>query len=185
MDQDLKISLASKEHCPQILGIYEHYVRHTAISFEYDVPTLEEMEARMENIQRKYPYLVAETGGNVAGYAYATDFRYRAAYQWSPESAIYVHKDFHGRGIGRQLYNRLFEILKLQGFHNVFAGVALPNDASISLHLRCGFEEIGVYKNIGYKFGKWHTTQWFQLELIAPETNPAPPKPVSEVIGGL
>ena len=178
----MKISIATFEDCPGILSIYEYYVLNTAITFEYNVPSLEEMESRMKSIQTKYPYLVAKMDEKIAGYAYAADFRFRDAYQWSPECTIYLDKNFTGKGIGKTLYKKLFEILKLQGFYNVFGGVGLPNDASVSLHLKMGFKEIGIYENIGYKHGKWHSTQWFQLVLNEYQINPLPPKKISEII---
>jgi phosphinothricin acetyltransferase len=177
----LNIRLAKLSDCKSILDIYQYYVLHTAITFEYDVPDVEEMENRMNNIQKKYPYVVAEVDEKIVGYSYASDFRYKAAYQWSPESTIYIHKDFHGNGIGKVLYQQLFGILTLQGFYNVFGGVALPNDASIALHKKCGFKEIGIYENIGYKFDRWHSTKWFQLILQPHDNNPSPPKYISEI----
>jgi L-amino acid N-acyltransferase YncA len=181
MNERLEIRLANKSDCTEILNIYRHYVLNSAITFEYDVPSLDEMESRMMNTQMKYPYLVAAIEGKIIGYVYATDFRHRAAYQWSPESTVYLHKDFKGQGIGRILYQKLIGILKLQGYYNVFGGVALPNDASISLHLKLGFEEIGTYRNIGYKNGKWHSTCWFQLGLNNYSHNPEVPKSIKDI----
>jgi L-amino acid N-acyltransferase YncA len=177
----MKIRLALLEDCKSILDIYEHYVLNTAVTFEYDVPEVEEMERRMKTIQSKYPFIVAEHENKIVGYAYATDFRYRAAYQWSPESTIYLHKDSLGKGIGIKLYRKLLQILMQQGYYNVFGGVALPNDASVALHLKCGFKDVGIYENIGYKAGKWHSTKWFQLVLKDHEINPALPKSISEI----
>src|SRR5690348_10189169 len=99
----MKMRLATTGDCKSILEIYRYYVLNTAITFEYDVPDVEEMERRMNNIQPKYPYLVTEIENTIVGYAYASDFRYKAAYQWSPESTIYLHKDFTGKGIGIKL----------------------------------------------------------------------------------
>lgn len=178
---DLQIRIATKNDCKNILAIYEYYVLNTSITFEYEVPLLEEIEKRMETVQTKYPYLVAEMDGKIVGYAYATDFRFRAAYQWSSECAIYIHKDFQGKGIGKKLYQKLFAILRLQGYYNVFSGVVIPNEASVNLHLACGFREIGVYENIGYKFEKWHTTKWFQLALNEYQINPEAPKKTNEI----
>lgn len=178
----MKIRLAHSNDCKDILAIYKYYVLNTAITFEYEVPSIAELEGRMKNIQVKYPYLVAEMDNRIVGYAYASDFRYRAAYQWSPESTIYIDKDFNGKGLGKLLYQKLFDVLRLQGFYNVFGGVALPNDASVALHRRLGFKEIGTYENIGYKFEKWHSTQWFQLMLKEHDTNPSPPKKPNEIL---
>jgi phosphinothricin acetyltransferase len=126
--------------------------------------------------------LIAELDGKIVGYAYATDFRYRAAYQWSPECTVYLANENRGKGIGKTLYKTLFDVLRLQGFYNVFGGVGLPNEQSVNLHLKCGFEEIGIYKNIGYKHGKWHDTQWFQLSLNEYKLNPTTPKKVEEIM---
>jgi len=177
----LKIRMATQADCQAILGIFGYYVLHTVITFEYDVPELAEMETRMKNILPKYPYLVAEWDGIVVGYAYASDFRYRAAYQWSPECTIYLHPDFRGKGIGKLLYMQLFNILRQQGFQNVFGGVALPNESSEALHRACGFKEAGLYENIGYKFNKWHSTKWFQLVLKPYPLNPQPPENINEI----
>lgn len=178
---EINIRLATKNDCSAIRGIYEYYVLHTSITFEYDVPSIEEIEKRLEAIQVKYPYLVAESMGNVIGYAYATDFRYRTAYQWSPECSVYINKDFLGKGFGKKLYAHLFAILQAQGFYTVFAGVALPNDKSVALHLNNGFTEIGVFRNVGYKNGAWHSVQWFQKVLNTYEVNPPLPKKINEI----
>jgi L-amino acid N-acyltransferase YncA len=181
MSDQLSIRAATAEDCGRILSIYGYYVKNTIVSFEYEVPGLDEMESRMQNIQAKYPYLVAELNGIIVGYAYAADFRYRSAYQWSPESTIYLSHEIHGKGIGHILYSRLFELLRLQGFYNVFGGVGLPNEASVKLHLKCGFTVVGTYRNIGYKHKGWHSTQWFQLILDEHPIEPAPPKKPGEL----
>lgn len=178
----ITIRLANIQDCKQILNIYQYYVLNTAITFEYEVPSLNEMESRMAAIQTKYPYLVAEIDNTIVGYAYASDFRYRAAYQWSPESSIYIDIDHTGKGIGKLLYQKLFDILQLQGYYNVFAGAALPNDASVAIHLKMGFKEIGIFDNIGYKFDKWHSTKWFQLILNEHITNPSKPKDIKDIV---
>ena len=176
----MKIRIANPEDVREILDIYGYYVLNTAITFEYAVPSLQEMLDRMTGIKNKYPYLVAEMDDKIVGYSYATDFRHRAAYQWSPECTIYIHRDFHGKGIGKKLYQELFKLLRQLGYFNVFGGVALPNDASLALHRNLGFREIGTYENIGYKFGKWHSTMWFQLVLEEHITEPPLPLKLSE-----
>lgn len=179
--QPLLIRLANTSDCAAILDIYAHYVQHTSITFEYDVPSVSEMEKRMLSAMSKYPYLVAEVNGKIAGYAYATDFRYRSAYQWSPECTIYLHHEEKGKGTGYKLYTALFDALRLQGYYNVFGGVALPNEGSVALHRKCGFREIGLYENIGYKHGQWHSTLWFQLVLQPHADAPAPPRAAQEL----
>ena len=172
---------ATLSDCPAILDLYSYYVLHTPITFEYDVPSLGEIENRVKSVQAKYPYLVAEVDGVLAGYAYAADMRTRTAYQWSPECAIYLHKDFRGRGIGKLLYGKLFSILKAQGFVNVFACITMPNPMSHALHLGFGFKEIGINHNVGYKLGEWHSIEWLQLQLNEYVKEPAVPKPVGEI----
>ena len=181
MSEQLKIRLATTEDCQSIKTIYDWYVQNTHISFEYETPSLDEMRSRMENIQARYPYLVAELNNEIVGYAYAADFRHRAAYQWSPECTIYLSPENRGKGFGIILYNKLFNLLRHQGYYNVFAGVGLPNDASVNLHLKCGFEVVGTYRNIGYKHNKWHSTQWFQLILNQHPADPSPPKKPNEI----
>jgi L-amino acid N-acyltransferase YncA len=179
-----KIRLISAEDTEGALDIYRYYVDHTVVSFEYEAPTAEEYLQRINTNTEKYPWLVCLHENKIIGYAYGSTHRYRTAYQWSPESTIYVAPGFHTRGIGRILYETLFSILKLQGYYNVFAGVALPNEKSIGLHRALGFEEIGIFKNIGYKHGNWHHTLWLQLTLNEHKADPAQPKKMKEIIPG-
>jgi len=174
--KDIELRYATIEDNYDILMIYEYYVLNTAITFECNVPTIAEMNDRMKNIQKKYPFLVALVDNNIVGYTYASDFRYKEAYQWSAESTIYLNKDSTGKGIGKILYQKLIDILKIQGYYNLFGGIALPNDPSIELHLKLGFTKIGTYKNIGYKHGHWHSTQWYQLVLNPYQNEPKPPQ---------
>lgn len=153
------------EDAGDVLDIYKEYIINTAISFEYEVPTLDEFSDRIRTITKQYPWLVYETEGRVVGYAYGCTHRQRTAYNWSVETAIYVAHDTHRKGVGKALYATLFDKLKEAGFYTAFAGMTMPNDKSEQLHIACGFSEIGVFKNIGYKFGKWHDVKWFQKEL--------------------
>lgn len=153
--------------------IYAWYVENTHISFEYTAPSETEFRERIEASISEFPWIVCTYNATVIGYAYAHKHRLRDAYQWSPESSIYLAQDFHTKGIGRVLYNTLFRILSLQGYHTVFAGVALPNDKSIGIHQGLGFERIGIFRNVGYKNGGWHDTLWFQLCL---QTIPGEPE---------
>lgn len=117
----------------------------------------------------------------IIGYAYGSRHRYRTAYLWSVESTVYVSDKYHRLGIARVLYETLFELLKLQGYVNVYAGVSMPNIKSEEFHLALGFSEIGIFKKIGFKFGAWHDTKWFQLHLIEHPANPEKLKTFSEV----
>lgn len=167
------IRLARLTDADDIRSIYAPIVRDTAISFEYEVPNVAEMEARLAMVLASKPWLVYEDG-RVLGYAYATTFRERAAYNWTVEVSIYVDSSAHGRGIGRQLYATLFDVLRACGYHLVIAGATLPNEASERLHLGMGFREIARYPGVGYKFGKWHDTVFWALPLgPAPAVAPA------------
>lgn len=165
MPNNFIVRLVEKNDAASILNIYGPYVLNTAITFEYDVPTIDEYMNRIETAISEFPWLVCLQSNEIVGYAYATKFRYRTAYQWSPESTIYLSPSIQGKGVARILYETLFEILKLQGYFSVFAGVAIPNEQSEGLHIGTGFEEIGVFKNIGYKLREWHSTRWYQLKL--------------------
>jgi len=159
------IRMATLEDASEILKIYAPYIEESAISFEYVVPTVAEFTERMIKTLEKYPWLVCEVDGKIAGYAYACEHRSRAAYDWSVESSVYLHKDFQGHGIGKELYTELFKKLKDNGIRNVFAGITLPHPASHALHMSLGFEEIGIYKQVGFKNDQWYDTLWYQLIL--------------------
>lgn len=160
------------------LEIYAPFVRDTAVSFEEVVPSLADFEERVRLTSRAYPWLVFEAGGAVAGYAYGSSHRSRAAYRWAVDVSVYVSPVHHGKGIGRRLYTELFERLKHQGFYVACAGITLPNDASVGLHSAMGFQPVGVYRRIGWKAGAWHDVSWWQLEL-QPATTTQPPEPRS------
>ena len=153
-----------------VVSIYAPYIEETAISFEDTVPTVADMAARIAKSRSRWEWLVAELDDAVVGYAYGTAHRERAAYRWSVEVSAYVRSDHHRQGIGRALYEALFVALADKGFCNAFAGIALPNDASVKLHTSVGFEPIGTFRSIGWKFGQWHDVAWFQRQL-----RPGPP----------
>lgn len=182
MKNNFEIRLINKTDAQAVLDIYKYYVDHTIISFEYEAPTLEAYIDRIITNTEKYPWLVCLCDNNVIGFAYGSTHRYRTAYQWSPESTIYLSPDFHTKGLGRILYTTLFSLLRLQGYFNVFAGVGLPNEKSVGFHKALGFEEIGIFKNVGYKLDNWHDTQWFQLKLNDHIRNPPAPMILEELI---
>lgn len=142
--------------------IYAPYVREAAISFEDVPPTATEMESRIANALE---WLVADNDGEILGYAYATRHRERAAYQWSCDVSVYLRQGARGRGLGTSLYERLLADLTERGFKMACAGITLPNSASEALHRRVGFTDVGVYREIGWKFGRWHDVRWLQLPL--------------------
>lgn len=160
---------------PALCALYAPYVLHTSITFEYEVPSEQEFIGRIRTHTADYPWLVCESEGELLGYAYGCRHRYRTAYQWSPESAIYLAAGAQGRGIGKALYQTLFDLLSLQGYFTVYGGVALPNEKSEALHRACGFEVIGDFKKVGYKLGQWHDVRWFQLALQEYVKEPAAP----------
>jgi phosphinothricin acetyltransferase len=173
------IRLATERDALACQRIYAPIVTETAISFETEVPSVEEMERRIADTLVQLPWLVLEEPEGVRGYAYAALHRKRAAYQWSVEVSVYVAEEARGRGVGRRLYTALLDLLRRQGYVNSFAGIALPNDASVGLHEAMGFRPIGVYRKVGFKLGHWLDVGWWQLELREPPGEPATPLPVS------
>ncbi len=163
----IRIRSATVADAPVLLSIYGPLVETSAISFETVVPTTEEFARRIEKAVTGWGWLVAELNGHCIGYACGSGHRERAAYRWSVEVSAYVDPDHHRRGVGRALYIELFKKLTERGFCNAYAGIALPNDASIALHRGVGFESIGIFKAVGRKFGRWHDVAWFQLNLSA------------------
>ncbi len=165
-------------------AIYGPFVATTAVSFEEQPPSAEEMAWRIAATSQRYPWLVAEAADEVAGFAYASSHRERAAYRWACDVAVYVDERQRGRGVGRALYVALLELLGRQGIQVACAGITLPNDASVALHEACGFEPIGVYRRIGWKSGEWRDVGWWQLELATPNDHvPREPGPPPRLIG--
>jgi len=146
-------------------AIYAPYVVDTVISLEEVAPTATDMGARIDLTGQTHPWLVAEDHQAVVGYAYASRHRERASYRWATDVAVYVDPAHHRRGVGRNLYEVLFQRLAEQGFRIACAGVTLPNDASVGLHESLGFKPVGIYRNIGWKHGAWRDVGWWQLAL--------------------
>lgn len=176
-----QIRLAAIEDAESILAIYTPYVRESVITFEYEVPTLDEMRRRIADTLKDYPYIVAILENRVIGYAYAHRQRERAAYQWNAELSVYLDGDSQGRGIGKTLYTCLMELLKLQRIVNVYGAVTLPNPASERLHESLGFRRLGNYVNTGYKMGKWLDVVWFETAINDYPANPEPFVPFPQV----
>ncbi len=169
------IRLAQESDGAAIAAIYAPIVEHTAVSFETVAPTAQDMTRLIAETLPAYPWLVCEIDGQVAGYAYVTKHRVRAAYRWSVDTSVYVSGDCRRQGVARGLYRSLFAILAAQGFYNAFAGIALPNVASVGLHESLGFEAIGMYRRVGFKLGSWHDVGWWQLALREQEDKPSAP----------
>ncbi|SIQ98803.1 phosphinothricin acetyltransferase [Haladaptatus litoreus] len=178
------IRLAEVDDARQITAIYAPIVRDTIISFETNPPDEKEMASRIRKTLPNYPWLVCEHEGEICGYAYATTHRTREAYQWSVDVSVYVHDSHRRCGIGRGLYESLFALLREQGFYNAYAGIALPNPASVTLHESLGFEPVGTYEAVGYKHGAWHDVGWWHLQLGSTEEKaerPEPPSALTEI----
>jgi L-amino acid N-acyltransferase YncA len=178
----MDIRLAGPGDAAGIQAIYGPVVAETATSFEYEVPDAAEMARRVAARWPAHPWLVAvdSDGGDggedgVLGYAYAGPFSGRTAYTWSTEVSVYVHPDAHRRGIGRSLYAALFALLRRQGYRRAYAGVTLPNPASVGLHEAVGFVPVGCYARVGWKFGAWHDVGWWQRSLDGEDRDAAPP----------
>src|SRR4051812_42077717 len=175
------IRIATPRDAAAIAAIYRPYVTDAVTSFEVHAPDAAEMAARIEAVLARTPWLVCtDADGAAIGYAYASRHHERAAYQWSVDVAVYIHAGHHRRGVGRALYDKLFALLRLQGFYVAHAGVTLPNAASVGLHESLGFVPVGVYPAVGWKFGAWRDVGWWRLPLQSLVATPAPPLSVAE-----
>ena len=184
----LQIRVATKEDAEALLAIYAPYVEKTAITFEYEVPSIEEFRCRIQETLKKYPYLVAEKNGKIVGYAYAGAFHARPAYDWAVETSIYVSELQKGEGIGKAMYKALEEQLSRQHILNLNACIAYPpvpdphlNRDSVDFHQHLGYRMVGRFFSCGYKFHRWYDMVWME-KLIGPhETNQPPVRPFPEV----
>ncbi len=163
---------------PGIAAIYTPNVTENVISFELEPPDAAEMARRIVSTTATHPWLVCERAGEIAGYVYASSHQTRAAYQWSANVTVYIDARQRRGGVGRALYTSLFALLRLQGFYNAYGGITLPNAGSVGLHEAMGFRLIGVYRQVGYKFGAWHDVGWWGLELQEKPAEP-PPAPLT------
>ena len=174
----ISIRPAEPRDVAAITRIYDHAVRHGTASFELAAPDEAEMARRQKELfGGGFPYIVAEQAAAVVGYAYAGQHSERAAYQWSVNVSVYLAQNVHRAGIGRGLYTSLFALVRLQGYVSAYAGITLPNDASVGLHEAMGFTPVGTFHAIGHKFGRWHDVGWYERELQP--LPPAPPEPRS------
>ncbi len=161
----ISIKLAIPGDAKGILEIYTPYIEQTSFTFETETPAVTAFAERIRSNLQNWPWLVCEIDGTIAGYAYATRHRERTAYQWCTESSVYIHDDYQRAGIARALYTALFDILKKQGFRNVYAVINLPNEKSVTFHERCGFSHFATYEKVGYKLGKWKNVGWWKLSI--------------------
>ena len=161
----MNIRLAKKSDAAALLAIYAPYVENTVITFEYEVPTIEDFANRIEKTLGKYPYLVAEEDGVVLGYAYASTYYARAAYDWAVELSVYVSQDARGKGVGSKLYDELEGLLDQMGYMHFLACISLPNEDSLAFHAKRGYQQVAHFPKIGYKFERWHDIVWLQKSL--------------------
>lgn len=186
---DPVIRTAAAADAPALRAIYAPYVRDTAVSFEWEVPSEEEFRDRLVRTLARYPYLVAERDGVPVGYAYAGPFQERAAYGWAAELSVYVRQDCRRQGLGRRLYAELERDLGAMGILNLEACVAYPaapdahlTDASIRFHEALGFRRVGEFSQCGYKFGRWYDMVWLEKLIGAHRTDQPPVVPFRSVL---
>ena len=176
-----KFRFATEKDAEAILKIYAPYIEKTAITFEYEVPSLSEFSERIAKIREKYPWIVYEEDGGILGYAYGGPEYTRAAYQWTVETSVYVSENARGKGIGTALYEKILDILKKQNFCVCYVLINDDNEASVKLHEKFGFKQNGYRKNCGYKFEKWHSVVFFEKQLNEFSVPPKPVIPINEL----
>jgi phosphinothricin acetyltransferase len=161
----MNIRYATASDAAAIADIYRPLVTDSPISFELEPPGAREMAARVRKVQPFAPWLVCEIAGRVVGFAYAARHHEREAYKWCVDSSVYIDEAYRGRGIGKALYTSLFALLRMQGFVCVYAGIVLGNGGSVRMHESLGFRPVGVYREVGFKAGRWHDVGWWELPL--------------------
>lgn len=176
----MNLRFAVQEDIPALLDIYANYIP-TTVTFEYELPSQQEFSRRMSAFSAVYPYLAAEDGTKVMGYAYAHRYAERAAYGWGAEMSIYLHPDAAGQGLGKRMYQAVLELLRLQGVRTAYGLVTSPNPASEGLHRSLGFRLVGVDRNAGYKNGRWIDLLRFEKTVGSYDPDPAPVLPVGEL----
>lgn len=188
MNSDIIIRPADVADAAKLLEIYRPYVENTAISFEYDVPSVEEFENRIKNTLKKYPYIVAVDNTEIVGYAYVSAFKGRKAYDWAVETSIYLKEGCAGKGYGKRLYCELEQILKKQHILNVNACIAFADtddeyltDNSMRFHEHMGYRLVGKFNKCGYKFNRWYDMIWMEKMIGTHTINPEPVIPFSEL----
>ena len=169
--QHIEIRMAFERDTAEILEIYRPYITDSYVSFETEIPSVEELKSRIKNIQKTLPWLVCVVDNQIAGYAYATDHRSRKAYSWTKELSVYLLDQYKNKGIATALYTCLIQLLKIQGVTNCLAGIALPNESSIRFHEKFGFKKVGIYHQVGYKLNAFRDVGWWEL-FIAEKNDP-------------
>jgi L-amino acid N-acyltransferase YncA len=176
LEWDVRAAKAT-EDAPACAEIYGFFVEHSTATFEYDVPSVAELESRITEVTRTHEWLVAERDERILGFAYASPWNPRPAYEWSCETTIYVRSGDEGTGIGRALYTRLIERLRERCFRTAIGRIALPNDASLRLHESLGYTSVGVHRHLGFKHGQWVDVLHTELQLNPTDGAPLPIRP--------
>ncbi|NLL46177.1 MAG: N-acetyltransferase [Clostridiales bacterium] len=176
-----KLRLARPADAEGVLKVYAPYIKETAISFEYDVPTPDELAGKIESIGGRYPFLVCELEGEIIGFAYASAHMTRSACMWNAELLVYIDERYLRRGIGHSLYSALMEMLRLQNIQNVYGAVTIPNESSEWLHKSMGFDVVGTYRKAAFKLGRWHDVVWYGKQLGSYITPPRTLIPIAEI----
>ena len=180
--------MATEADAEEILKIYAPYVLDTAITFEYDIPSAAEFSQRIQDILQKYPYIVALEENRIVGYAYATAFKERAAYDWAVETTVYLRQDCKGKGLGKRLYLALEDVLRRQNIINLNACIAYApgadkhlDNTSVAFHEHLGYTKVAHFTKCGYKFGTWYDMIWMEKTLSAHPDKPEPVIPIAEI----
>lgn len=187
---EMEIKIAAPSDAELLLGIYAPYIRETAVTFEYAVPSVEEFSQRIRHTLEKYPYLMAVKNGEILGYVYAGPLHPRAAYAWSVETSIYVKKDKKQLGVGRILYDALEQVLKAQNMLSVNACIAYPEKEdeyltrdSVRFHEHMGYRLVAEFHQCAYKFEQWYNMVWMEKHIGTHVKHPLPPKTFEQVRG--
>lgn len=174
MLESLVIRKAEVQDASQIKEIYDYYVLNSAVTFETEAPSLDEMVSRIENVLEKYPYIVATIDNKVVGFTYATPLRNRRAYDISCETTIYIDKDYLNLKIGDKLYTYIFDILRRQNILNIYVCITDSNEGSILFHEKFGFEVVGRFEKSGYKLNNYHGVVWMERVIGQHSSKPKP-----------
>ena len=177
----MDIRVVTEDDAEAIVAIYAPIVRDTAISFENEVPTVEEMRRRIRDTLVTYPWFVAKQDGELLGYGYAGPLRSRAAYRWSAEVSMYIRPDVQEKGVGTAIGVKMTEALYRMGIVTLFGGTTLPNPAGDGIYRASGFERVGVWRKAGFKLGRWHDVGWYQRSIREVDGDPPPFVPFSEL----
>ncbi|MFR2320066.1 MAG: N-acetyltransferase family protein [Enterocloster sp.] len=182
-NENVKIQVASVDDAEELLAIYAPYVEKTAITFEYEIPSIEEFKGRIAHVLERFPYLKAVEAGKILGYAYVSPFKERAAYSWAVETSIYVDENVKHKGVGRKLHEALETVLKEQGILNMEACIGYPEEEdgyldknSARFHAHMGYRMVGEFKKCGYKFDRWYNMVWMEHIIGEHQTHMAYPE---------